>query len=129
MVRDLKLEEYVKFLGEIKHERMSQIYCKSDISIRPDIFPEPFGRSMQEAMACKIPLITSDFGTSPAIIEGCSLKFKGSDSSDLAKKVIKLLKDEELKDSLVKNAYKKVLTSYTPEKVVSRILAVYEDVL
>jgi len=128
MIKDLKLDAYVKFLGEIKSEKLPSIYHKADIFVSPFVSPEPFARTMLEAMACKTPLVTSDI-VSPEIIEGCGLTFKAFDSNDLAKKVIKLLKDEKLKKSLLKNAYNKVLTSYTPEKVVSRILEIYENIL
>ncbi|MBD0337409.1 MAG: glycosyltransferase family 4 protein, partial [Cyanobacteria bacterium Co-bin13] len=59
-VKELGLEQQVTFLGHVSQPQ--QVYGASDLMVLPSQWPEPFGRSLIEAMTCGIPAIGSRIG-------------------------------------------------------------------
>jgi glycosyltransferase involved in cell wall biosynthesis len=65
---DLGIEKFVKFLGHVSDT--IDIYQKSDITVLPSQWPEPFGRVIIESMACGTPVIASSIGGIPEVLTG-----------------------------------------------------------
>lgn len=64
LVRDLKLEEHVRFLG--KQQELVPLLSASDIMLMPSQ-SESFGLSALEAMACEVPVVSSSVGGLPEL--------------------------------------------------------------
>lgn len=67
LVAELGLQEQVLFLGY--HENVADYMHMADVVIHASVLPEPFGRVALEAMACRKPVICSDAGGIPEIVE------------------------------------------------------------
>jgi glycosyltransferase involved in cell wall biosynthesis len=59
----------VEFLGEINEQQKTQFLGEAQALLFPVDWPEPFGLSMIEAMACGTPVLAFRFGSVPEIIE------------------------------------------------------------
>ncbi|WP_398465245.1 glycosyltransferase [Tardiphaga sp.] len=68
MVRDLALGERVHFLGQ--RSDVPRLMRAVDAVIHPSIDPEPFGRTLVEAMLADVPVIATDAGAASDILEG-----------------------------------------------------------
>jgi glycosyltransferase involved in cell wall biosynthesis len=68
LVYQKKLSSAVTFLGHV--DCPQQIYQASDINVVPSQWPEPFGRTLIEAMACGTPVIGSRAGGIPEVLSG-----------------------------------------------------------
>lgn len=68
LVGQLALESHVTFLGHVSQPQ--QVYQASDVMVLPSEWPEPFARSLIEAMACGIPVIGSRMGGIPEFMSG-----------------------------------------------------------
>ncbi|NJL45847.1 MAG: glycosyltransferase family 4 protein [Leptolyngbyaceae cyanobacterium SM2_3_12] len=68
LVNQLGLDASVTFLGH--SDQPSLIYQASDITVVPSLWPEPFGRTLIEAMACGTPVVASAVGGMPEILTG-----------------------------------------------------------
>lgn len=66
-VSDLKLNEYVLFLGFVPNSKLINWYNSSDLFILPSLC-EGFGIVIVEALSCGIPVVASDTGGIPEII-------------------------------------------------------------
>jgi N-acetyl-alpha-D-glucosaminyl L-malate synthase BshA len=66
LCRELKICEAVKFLG--KQEAVEELFAISDLMILPSE-SESFGLAALEAMACHVPVLASDAGGLPELIE------------------------------------------------------------
>lgn len=129
MISKRKLNNKIKLFGEIEYEKLPEYYRRANIFVHPARFLEPFGRTLIEAMSFGVPIVASDIGVSPEILEGCGLSFKNNDPLSLAEAVLKLLNDSRLKDEFTKNGYNKLKNNYSPEIVTGEIISLYYDLL
>ncbi len=94
-VQEAGIEARVSFLGRQPKERMPDLLRDHDILLFPSIWPEPFGRSIIEAMATGLAVICTPVGGVPEIVtdgqEG--LYFAPLDAAGLAALVARLADD------------------------------------
>lgn len=116
-----KIKKYIKryklnvdFIGWLSGvEDLAKIYNQSKIFVMPS-FNEGGPRVCLEAMACKVPVITSKVGVMLDIINPSTSSgqvnglFIDWDVDDIAKKIKLLLEDKELYKKIVENGYKTV---------------------
>lgn len=70
--------------------QLAQFYAHSDILVHPCRWPEPFGRTIVEAMAFGKPIITTSGSGSAWVMGTAGLIFKKNDASDLIDKLLLL---------------------------------------
>lgn len=68
MVSDLGIADRVHFLGQ--RNDVPRLMRAVDAVIHPSIDPEPFGRTLVEAMLADVPVIATDAGAASDILEG-----------------------------------------------------------
>ncbi len=109
----LKLTERVKFLGYIPHKEMPQYLHISDIFVRPSL-SEGFGNSYIEAMAAGIPVIATPVGGIVDFLRDgeTGLFCEVANPQSIAQKVVKLIKDKESHDFIIKNGVDMVKEIY-----------------
>jgi len=121
LCRDLGIAENVRFLG--KQDAVEEILSVSDLFIMPSE-SESFGLAALEAMACKVPVITSNAGGLPELnVDGVTgFMDNVGDIDSMAAHSIYILEDEtrlsEFKNSALERARQFDL---------SLILPLYED--
>lgn len=130
LVRSLKLEKNVLIemfgLGEI-----AQVYGLARVCIYPSSSPEPFGLTMLEALSCAKPIIVTNMGGMPEIVQDGINGFvvKVRDFEALAGRAIRLLGDETLRNRLGYTGRQIVLAQYRKERMAKDTLEVYQKVL
>ncbi len=104
----------------------SAIYT-SDVIVIPSLY-EPFGLAALESMAYAKPIVASNVGGLSEILTNNknSLLVPPADENELVKKILKLIKDEDLAKRLGKNA-KKDVKNYDWNKIIDDIINVYEN--
>jgi len=109
IVKSMRLEENINFLGVVSDLEKFSYLKSADICVLPSFY-EPFGIVLLEAMACKTAIIASDVGGIPYVLgDGeAGILFKCGDVDDLAKKIILLLSDERKRKELADAGYKRV---------------------
>jgi glycosyltransferase involved in cell wall biosynthesis len=68
LARDLGIADRVQFLGQ--RSDVPRLMQACDAVIHPSVDPEPFGRTLIEAMLMRVPLIASDTGAPSEILKG-----------------------------------------------------------
>lgn len=118
LAEDLDVSNTLTFVGWVSENEISQYYKKADVFVHPTRLPEPFGRTIVEAMSFGVPLITSDAGAPKTIAIGASLTFKSEDHEDLARKIATLRNDsilvKELSSKGIQRAKEFDLTATLP---------------
>jgi len=121
LCRDLGISEDVRFLG--KQDAVEEILSVSDLFIMPSE-SESFGLAALEAMACKVPVITSNAGGLPELnVEGVTgFMDNVGDIDSMARHSIYILEDEVRLDEFKNNALARAR-----DFDLSLILPLYED--
>lgn len=105
LTQELNLTSSIKFYGHIEEKEKVKILQKSWIFINPSL-KEGWGVTTIEANACGTPVIASNVpGLRDSVIDGkTGYLFKYGDVADLANKIIRVLKDGNLREKLAQNA-------------------------
>jgi glycosyltransferase involved in cell wall biosynthesis len=74
----------VEFLGEISGAERDQLFAESYAALMPGAWPEPFGLTAIEALACGTPVLARRVGALPEIIRDGVDGFFGDDVTELA---------------------------------------------
>ena len=121
------IEEKVMFVGN-SHE-IDKILCFSDLFLLPSEI-ESFGLAALEAMACGVPVISSNTGGLPEVnFQGFSGFLSDVGNVDeMAANALKILRDEETL-AIYKQQAKEAAYKFDTKNIVPLYEAVYEDAL
>jgi glycosyltransferase involved in cell wall biosynthesis len=129
LIRELGLERDV---GLVPFQReASAIYRGLDIAVHPSERPEPFGRTIVEAMATGRPVVVSRAGgASELFVEGQSaLGHRPGDANDLARAVLELVRDEALRTRIGIAARAEAEARFDRRRLGSEVAASYGELL
>jgi glycosyltransferase involved in cell wall biosynthesis len=110
-------------------EKMRQ-YAASDVFVFPTRY-EGFGIPLLEAMACRVPIISTRIPVIDEIIQDgeTGVLARRNDANDLARQIIGVLKDDPLRQRLAANGRARVEACYTEPQLGERTEEVYRRVL
>lgn len=128
LVKELKLNKRVIFLGELNRNDLYNEYLRSDLVLLPSKY-ECFSSVLLEAMATGTPIIASDIpGTRNVIKNGYNGLLVKHTPEKIAEAIEKLIKNPKLREKLARNGLKEV-KKYSWDKIVEQTEKVYEEVL
>jgi len=127
MCKELNIEADVRFLGKL--EAIEEVLSVADLFIMPSE-KESFGLAALEAMACEVPLISSNAGGLPELnVQGITgFMSEVGDVQDMSRKALFILDKNNLptfKENALKRAKEFDIANILPlyEKVYLRVLA------
>lgn len=117
-INSLKIGNQVILTGQLGHNQVLEILQQSKLCVVPSCWEEPFGRVALEAQACGVPVVASDKGGLPEIVEnGVTGYVTQPDKVNLTKAIRKALKNNfQLRKNIRKqknNLYRKFNLSVT----------------
>jgi len=128
MIDKLGLWEDVHLLGWVNN--IYTLIEMSDVVILPSIEEESFGLILAEAMALKKPVIGTNIGGIPEIIENeeCGFIVKPEDPYCLAEKIGFLIENKSLGDKMGNNGRNRVQRLFNIEDQVNKIYKIIENI-
>jgi glycosyltransferase involved in cell wall biosynthesis len=90
---------------------------------------EQFGHVLIEAMASKVPVIGSDSGEIPYVIEDAGLVFPEGDVAALQNCLQQLMEQPELAQKLAQLGYERAMSQYTNQALARQLLDFYKQLL
>lgn len=129
IARRLKIRDHVHFMGTAEDVRLP--LAVMDLFIFSSRWPEAFGLTVVEAMAAGKAVVAANSGAVPEIIrhQVDGWLVKPSDPGALAEGIARLLRDEELRRRMRKEARRRVHDLFTVERMTAGIEAVYREVI
>ncbi|MFN6947142.1 MAG: glycosyltransferase family 4 protein [Cytophagaceae bacterium] len=128
LVVNLKLEEYIKFTGNLSGDSLVNTLNKHKFLLVPSVWEEPFGNVALEGMACGCLPIVSDGGGLPDAVGKAGVVFKRGDLKDLVEKTKEILGNSEL-EKKYRMASDEHLANHSPDVVALKYLNVIENSL
>ena len=127
LCRSLNICENVRFLG--KQDAVEEILSVSDLFLMPSE-SESFGLAALEAMACKVPIITTNAGGLPELnVDGfCGYMSNVGDVDDMAAHAIEILKDDETLKRFKENAFTRA-QDFDLKKILPEYISFYKEVI
>ena len=99
LIDDLDLEDKITFRSGISEKEIVKTYHDSDIAVIPSLY-EGFGFGAGEAMACGVPLISTDSGGLKQVIGDAALKIKPGSVNEIEDGILKLFSEEKIRQDL-----------------------------
>jgi glycosyltransferase involved in cell wall biosynthesis len=123
----LKIEKNVCFAGMVNNDRVGEYYRRAAICLLPSLWMENCPVTALEAIAFGKPLVGSNIGGIPAMIQDgkTGFLFRRNDPEDLAEKIGLLIKKQELLRLFENNSLLFFQQSFAEEKHYEEIVSLY----
>lgn len=124
----LGISDNVYFRGNV--DNVYEYLNMSDIFVFPS-FSEGMPNSLLEAMACGLPVIASRIGGVVDVVEDgkSGILFEPGDVSGLASAMVRLLRDEELRQRLGTEARKRIVDNFSIDRVADEYIKLYKKLI
>lgn len=127
LVKKKGLEKKVRFLGYVKETDLPVIYNKARFFMYPSIY-EGFGLPVLEAMAAKVPVLTSNVSSLPEVAGNAAITVNPYSEKEIYEASITILENESLrKEMQIKGTKRSNL--FTWENTAFLTLGAYKEVL
>ena len=134
--KELNIEHNIIFTGTVLYENVPEYINISDVCVAPFIRTrnESMGLSplkIYEYLACGKPVVASNIKGVGDLLESSTsgISVPPDDPNELAKAIIKLLKNKQLREQMGDNGRKLVVKSYSWETAAKKTKEVFEDML
>ncbi len=123
------LESRVTFIPYQKEDKLIDFYLSASVFVLPSIYrSEAFGITIIEAMACGLPVISTELGTGTSYVNEDGVTgfvVPPRDSYAISCAINKLLSDHALLSNMGEAAYRRVETLFTVEKMLNGYKKLY----
>lgn len=129
-IHDLELQNHVRLLGWLSPEQVRDQLQQSDVFLLSSL-SEGISNAALEAMACGLPVVTTDCGgMREAVTDGIEgFVVPVRDPEAMAEALLRLWKDPELRRRMGEAAREKVLREFRLDQQISAFLALFKDVI
>jgi len=127
MVKELNIHDRVNFLGHVPYGDLVYLYNLAELFVYPSLY-EGFGFPPLEAMACGVPVITSNSSSMPEVVGDAAILIDPRDAGSLAKAMRDLLDNPALRQDLKQRGLLRA-KQFTWRKTATRILEVCRQVV
>ncbi|MFO7525183.1 MAG: glycosyltransferase [Ignavibacteriaceae bacterium] len=130
LVNELGLSNYVHFTGFVNHEKIPDYQNMLDIYVAMSL-QESFGVAILEACSCGTPVIVSDVGGLPGVVDHGITGYivESQNVQALVDSLTKLILDPVLRDTMGRNGRQKVLREFDWKESVQKMISVYNGVI
>lgn len=127
-IEGLKFKNNVKILGWINKEQREELLKNTAIFVLPS-YNEGMPMAILEAMSYGIPLVVSDVGDIPYVVKEGENGYliKAGDKKQLEDRLLKLIKDNELRSKISINNYLKVNKDFNLKFNLQRLSKIYKE--
>ncbi len=130
LVKDLNIEDQTIFVGKILHSEVPRYLNMLSIFVALSN-KESFGVSIIEASACKLPVVVSNVGGLPEVVENKKSGYivPAQNPEQAAKKIEMLVLDSELRQSMGDFGREWVKRTYNWTDNVDQMISIYNKML
>jgi glycosyltransferase involved in cell wall biosynthesis len=122
---DQSLHDYIHLTGYIPNRELPAVYSLCTVFLYPSL-RESFGIPMLEAMACGVPVITSNTSSMPEVGGKAALFIDPFNPEDIAAAMHRLLNDQTLRQQLIKDGFENT-AKFSWSKMATDVLSIYQE--
>lgn len=120
---------HIRRLGPLPNREVQALYPLAEVVVVPSVIPDALSRVILEAMAAGRPVIATRVGGTPElVIDGkTGLLVERNAPAELARAIVTLLRDADLRASLAAGASRHLAEHFGADQSVDQLLAIYES--
>ncbi len=120
--------KWLNIVGEVDHDSVLAELLQADMFVFPS-YTEGFPNVILEAMACGCPIISSDVGAIPEMLNidgnSCGRCFKSKRVDEIINTINLIIDDEQRKDQMASYAERRVVDNYSITKVWKQLVKIW----
>lgn len=124
-IKNNNIENEVVFTDYVDENDKVLIYKMSEVFLFPSLY-EGFGMPVLEAMACGVPVITSNTSSLPEVSGDACILVEPKDVNSMVAAMKSIVLDEEYKNSLIKKGLEQS-KKFTWEKSSQKLVKIYKE--
>jgi glycosyltransferase involved in cell wall biosynthesis len=128
LVKSLESPDYIHFTGRIEDDEFARYYAQAAMAVVPSLY-EGFGLPAGEAMASKVPVISTTGGALPEVVGDAGILVPPGNTKALEDAIVDLLDNPKKRDQLAQAGYKRVKTHFTWHNTAKNVEEVYREAL
>ena len=128
LIRYLGIADKVQFVNGISTQEMVSYYAEATIAVVPSVY-EGFGLPAGEAMACGVPVVSTDGGALPEVVGDAGVLVPAKSVDALAQAIDQLLQDPDKRDALGARGRERILAEFCWNVCAGQMVNFYEQVL
>jgi glycosyltransferase involved in cell wall biosynthesis len=128
LVKSLNAHDYITFTGRIEDSEFAHYYARTTMAVVPSIY-EGFGLPAGEAMACKVPVISTTGGALPEVVGDAGVLVPPGDAKALEAAIIDLLDNPGKRVRLAEAGYDRARKNFTWLNTAKKVVEVYREAI
>jgi len=128
LVNSLDAHGFITFTGRIPDEDFARYYAGTTMAVVPSLY-EGFGLPAGEAMACRVPVISTTGGALPEVVGDAGVLVEPGNARALEKAIVDLLENPEKRGTLAKAGYERVKRHFTWSNTAQNVVDVYREAI
>ena len=128
LVRRLGLADKVQFVNGISTEQMVRYYAEAAIAVVPSVY-EGFGLPAGEAMACGVPVVSTDGGALPEVVGDAGVIVPAKNVDELINAIDGLLQDPQARAELGARGKRRIEENFCWQVCARQMTRYYTQVL
>lgn len=128
LIRDLGLDNKVLFTGRISVDDFVYHYARSTAAVVPSLY-EGFGLPAGEAMACRVPVISTTGGALPEVVGPAGILVPPANADALARAIEDLLDHPEKAGEIGEAGFRRVHRHFTWKRAAEKTIDVYRETI
>jgi glycosyltransferase involved in cell wall biosynthesis len=126
-LNDPDLVNHIILTGYVSNTELPAIYSQALIMLYPSL-RESFGIPVLEAMACGVPVITSNTSSLPEVADDAAVLVDPNKPEEIAGAISRLIEDSALCNELVEKGYRQS-AKFSWKAMAIKVLEIYKEVV
>nr|WP_320161271.1 glycosyltransferase family 4 protein [uncultured Methanoregula sp.] len=127
-IRKLHLQSSVTFIDYLNNEELPGVYQDSDVFVLPSLM-EGVPRTILEAMACGVPIVTTNLPHLVGIIDDAGLVVPPKEPALLSNAILTILDNAPFAEKMGERGRRRIEQEYSWDDTVGKTLELYESVM
>ena len=128
LIDQLGIRHRIIFVNGITTEEMVDYYAQASVAVVPSVY-EGFGLPAGEAMACAVPVVSTDGGALPEVVGDAGLIVPTRNSEALADAITTLLNNPALREKFSEQGRAHILKNFSWRVAAMQMTGYYRQVL
>jgi glycosyltransferase involved in cell wall biosynthesis len=128
LINSLGLANAVQFRHGLRTSEIRELYAQSAIAIVPSEY-EGFGLPAGEAMACGVPVVSTDGGALPEVVGDAGVVVPAKDPDALADSVAMLLDNPDLRNDFARRGIQRIGEHFSWDHAARQMTRLYAQVM